>query len=242
MKNKEIIKDPESIKIQSSLFKEGIQYSIIMTNNSYSKLVDDLLILSNNDYTRRKFGNEVLPKTELYNREINALMNAWQIVDSVNRLRELLRYAPSMNHDEEWEVFLKQTENVEYLRDNMQHLDKQIKEFIQRKIPAWGNLSWVAKFDNSSDFFVYGLVPGTIFEREDALINPAGRKAKIPIGIITLISDKNICLSELVDIHLKRVTKWLQNTYDINFSKPAKSMLTSVVFSLDKTISKDLNK
>jgi len=230
----DVSQDPVLSKLQRVLFKDGMQYSINMANFSYFRLRADLLALSKNNYSQRKENKEMLSKEEVYACKISALTNAWQVVDSVNRLRELLRHAPGIKHDTEYEMFFRQTENAEHLRDNIQHLNTQIRQFIQDKLPAWGNLAWASKLDESDELLLFAFVPGELFGREDALINPVGRKITIPIGIITLISDKEVCLSDLVEIQVSRIANWLQRTQGIDFSSPAQSMFASVVFTPNK--------
>ena len=95
----DISQDPELSNLRRVLFKDGIEYSISMANLSYSRLRADLLALSQNDYSWRKENKETLSKGQVNNYKISALTNAWQIIDSVNRLRELLRQAPGIKHD-----------------------------------------------------------------------------------------------------------------------------------------------
>ena len=243
MTYQDISQDPVLSKLQRILFKDGMQYSINMANLSYFRLRADLLALSKHDYSLRKENKETLSKEEVHVCKISALTNAWQVVDSVNRLRELLRHAPGtpgIKHDTEYDRFFRKTENVEHLRDNIQHLNTQILQFIQDKLPAWGNLAWASKLDESDELLLFALVPGEIFKRNDALINPVGRKMTIPIGIITLISDKEVCLSDLVEIQVSRIANWLQKTQGIDFSSPAKSMFASVVFTPNKPNSSEV--
>jgi len=227
--------DTVTSELKRTLFKDGIHYSFGMAGLSYSRLYTDLLVLSKNAYSSRKEDRKTLTEEEVYPYGISALSHAWQVVDSVNRLRELLRLAPGISkQDTEYKLFFRQTENVEHLRDNIQHLNSQIIQFTRERIPAWGLLNWVSKLDESDELLLFSFISGELFEKKTPLINPVGRKYTIPIGIITLISDKEVCLSDLVEIQVMRIADWLQKTQGINFSSPPQCMFLSAVFKPNK--------
>lgn len=222
---------PNDKKIHELLFKDGLYYSIAMANLAFFRLRADLLALSQNDYSRRKAGKEILAEGQDFAHKVSALSNAWQIVDSVHRLRKLLKDAPSIRRgDTECMLFVRQTENVEHLRNNIQHLSNNIGRFVLDKLPAWGVLNWAAKLDESDERLVFSLVPGALFERTIPFLNPAGRMATIPIGLITLASDTEICLSDVVEIHISKLADWLNKTMGIDCSLPAQCLFASVQY------------
>lgn len=232
MNNPTIPKGSFPHDLQKFLFTDGLQHSVHMSDLSYRKLCADLLVVSKNYYARCKEGKITLTKEAIFTYEISALSNAWQVIDSVNRLRELLIHAPGIRkRDTEYKVFFRQTENVKHLRDNIQHLNNQIPQFIRDRIPAWGTLNWVSKLDESDELLLFSLVLGTLFERNTPLLNPVGRTITIPIGIITLSSDIEVCLSDLVEIQVRGIADWLQKIQNIDFASPAPFMIASLVFT-----------
>ena len=226
---------PKDFKeLQKVLFIDGIHYSFLMTRLAYSRLCSDLLALSQNDYLRRKEGRETLSKQDSFSHKISAISNSWQVIDSVNRLRELLRKTPDLKQNaKELQLFFRQTIDVEHLRDNVQHLNEQIVEYVQKKILAWGTLNWVAKLDETEKL-LFSLMPGSLFERETPLLNPCGRKITVPIGLVTLCVDKEICLSELVETQLSNIVDWLQPVLKTAITGIAQSALASLEYTPKK--------
>lgn len=219
--------DPKGLKV--ILFKDGIRYSINMANLAFSRLKLDLMALTKNTYSNRKCNEDELTKEQIFTCQLSALSHAWQIVDSVNRLKDLLMQCPNLKHkDPEYALFKRNTEDIEQLRNNIQHLNKEIENYIKQQIPAWGTLNWVSKI--YGEFLIFSFIPGEIFARNTHLINPLGRKITMPIGAITLVSDKEVCISELIEIELDRIKGWLEKTQGIDFSPSGQSMILSIEF------------
>jgi len=229
---KSIPDDPVSSRLQRLLFRDAFRYSVHMANLSYSRLCADLLVLSRNEYSREKEKRETLSEGMVFERGTSALTNAWQVVDSVNRLRGLLQGAPGMRRrDHEYKLFLRHTENVEHVRDNVQHLNSQIREFVRKELPAWGVLNWASKLDESDDLLVSSFVPGELFPRTTPVLNPVGRGMTIPIGLVTLYCEKEVCLSDIIEIHVRGIAGWLQRVQGIDFSSAAPYAYITMVLS-----------
>ena len=216
----------EPNKLQKVLFIDGIRYSVLMMKLAYGRLRSDLLALSKNDFVRRTEGKEILSNEDSFSYKVSALSNAWQIIDSAHRLDKLLRKTPNLKQNSaELQLFYRQTANVKWLRDNIQHLNEQIREYVQKKIPAWGTLNWVAKLNE--DWIAFSLVPGELFERTTPFLNPCGRQTAVPIGLITLCADREICLSEFIDGPVNDITKWLETVLRTSLTGVAQSMFAS---------------
>jgi hypothetical protein len=228
-----LISEQEPNKLQKALFVDGIKYSILITTLAYDKLRSDLLTLSRNDFVRRTKAEESLSNDDSFSYKISAISNAWQIIDSIHRLDKLLRKTPGLKQNStELQVFYTQTANVKWLRNNIQHLNEQIRAYVHNKIPAWGTLNWVARLNE--DWIVFSLVPGELFERNTPFLNPCGRQIDVPIGLITLCVDREICLSELIEGPVKNVTKWLEAVLGTSITGMApQSMLASAELNLN---------
>jgi len=193
--------------LRKLLFRDGLQYAIHMTRLSYARLCDDLVALSS-DYWSRRDGSESLLPQEHDVRRLSALSQAWEVVDSMNRLRELLRDTPGIKHDAQYELFMRKTKDVESLRDVIQHLNGEIVgKLIYAKIPAWGRLSWVWKPQNSDHLVQFIFIPGELFGSQHELVNPAGKSFTLPIGLVTISSSVQVCLSAMVGTELPRVVR-----------------------------------
>jgi hypothetical protein len=206
-----------------------------MVRLSYDRLKNDLLSLSKNDYMRRKENREVLLKDEVFTLQISILSSVWLLIDLLNRFKELLLKTPGLKQKSpELIVFYQKIEIVEYFRNNIQHLNESIIQYVVKNIPAWNTLNWVARLDNSDTLFLFSLVPGTLFSRETPWINPLGKTVHTPIGLITLCSDKEVCLSELIENDFRKIVFWLQDVLKIDFIKNAQSVFTSIELSPNK--------
>ncbi len=77
---------------------------------------------------------------------INALTDAWLVVDAVFRARRLISGLPGLKHKRSpgRTVFLKRTAEVEPLRNTIQHLDTDMKDLTDVEERAWGTLEWFA--------------------------------------------------------------------------------------------------
>jgi hypothetical protein len=222
-------KPTESRGLQKLLFVDGIHYSVLMTRLAHSRLCNDLLILSKDYYLAQKGSNQPLSKKDSFTLTVSALSNAWQIIDSMNRLRQLLSKTPDLKQNStELQLFYRRTEDIEYFRNSIQHLNENIMQYVKNRIPSWGTLNWVAKLDDSKDFILFSLIPGEVFDRATPLTNPLNKTITIPIGLITLCLDKEICLSDLVEKYLRDIVDYLQAALHVNCFDVAQSMLVAM--------------
>jgi len=219
----------ESKRLQKLLFIDGIHYSVLMVRLVHSRLCNDLFILSKDYYLTKRGGKQPLSKKDSFTLTVSALSNAWQIIDSMNRLRQLLSKAPDLKQNStELQLFYRRTVDIEYFRNSIQHLNENIMQYVKNRIPSWGTLNWVAKLDDSKDFLLFSLIPGEIFDRATPLTNPINRKITTPIGLITLCLDKEICISDLVEKYLREIVNYLQASLYVNCSDIAQSMLLAM--------------
>jgi hypothetical protein len=101
------------------------------------------------------------------------LADAWSVVDSVHRIRELIEHAPIFPKNEtDFRIFLAKTEVAEELRHYVQHLAGKAKSWTSAT-PFWGVISWSSERDPTvqftlvtSDPYVGGSLPGLIFDRQ----------------------------------------------------------------------------
>ncbi|MDX6379852.1 MAG: hypothetical protein QOI57_876 [Rubrobacteraceae bacterium] len=70
------------------------------------------------------------------------------MVDSLQRLRGLLKQMPgSKNKSPGLQVFLRNTDMVEDLRNMVQHLNHEIDNLVDQNEPVFGTLSWFTVLD-----------------------------------------------------------------------------------------------
>lgn len=185
---------PAELNLKQRLYFDGIRYSIEMANVAYIRLKDILYNLSIN-HTNLDGAH--------YRHFVPAILDAWSIIDSVERLRGLIRQTPGFKQKSPGlVVFDQKTSSVEALRNSVQHLNHEIEELLKEGLPVWGVLSWVLVSDEQAKKAqCFTLVPGTMFDRKpDMIVNPLGRSLEIPIGLITLkASGHTVCISEVIE-------------------------------------------
>jgi hypothetical protein len=149
---------PVGLPRKQTLFFDGIRYSVEMTALAYHRLRTVATELTRN-MTR---GKE--PDPTLYTA---ILSDAWSIIDSTHRLRELIWDTPGFTKKQrsvELRVFYDRTADVETLRHKVQHLKGEIRNVAETDQPVWGVLSWWSRFEEEPDILRRcQLAAGTLF-------------------------------------------------------------------------------
>ncbi len=182
---------PSQLNHKQTLFLDGIRYSIEMADLAHSRLQRTLCALT---FDRDSSENHHLDF-------ISSVLDAWSIVDSVHRLRALLRQAPGIKQKSSGlRIFLRRTAHIKDLRNSVQHLNRQIDAMVNQRLPVWGLLSWVAIDPHGGTGCCCSLIPGTLFpSKGHPLVNPAGKNILVPIDLITLkASGHSVCLSDVM--------------------------------------------
>jgi len=129
------------------------------------------------------------------------MMDAWMIIDAVNRLRALVEATRGLKRGPAVVSFNRSVEGVETLRNAVQHLIGEVEELEKNGRPLWGSLSWSCRESpdaKTGDILL--VVPGTIAPTEDLpMVNPLGKEVEIPIGLATLTAaEVSVCLSDVL--------------------------------------------
>ena len=185
---------PRNLDITQMLYMDGIRFSADMAEVSYTRLRDTLLSLT----TKTVKGEKI---DHVYSYILPAISDAWSIVDSVYRLRGLLEQTPRMKQNTPNMVaFKKATDDLEELRNCIQHLNHQIRNLVDRKLPVLGILKWVTILDSGSNVcYSCSIIAGTIVNRVIPFTNPLGHEYRPPIDSITLVSTKSIDLTSIME-------------------------------------------
>jgi hypothetical protein len=186
---------PAALDLRRRLYFDGIRYSIEMADVAYSRLKDILHNLSVNYASLGGTHHRYFA---------SALLDAWSAIDSVERLRGLLRQTPGIKQRSPGlVVFDQKTADVKVLRDSVQHLNHGIDALLRDGLPVWGALSWAfAAEEPVRRVQCFTLVAGsTMFDCKPAqIVNPAGRSMEIPVGLVTLAaSGATVCISEVME-------------------------------------------
>jgi hypothetical protein len=171
------------------MFLDGIRYSIDMADEAFGQVRSALLTISKDESA---IGQQ-LPL---------ALLGAWGVVDSVNRLRILLEGMRGIKRTAETKLFLSKLSKAKELRDAVQHLPGEIQQFATEQEPTWGSLSWVVPPAGPlASGTIFTAVPGSLRSLQGLpAVNPLGRAVERPIGCMELSAfGHTISLSEAHD-------------------------------------------
>ena len=148
---------PSTIDRQTVLFLDGIRYSLQIFDLAQRRLARAL-------DTVAKLRNEPDALGDLI---VEAASDAWTMIDSIHRLRELVQQVPGLKKNQpELQLFLRQTHQVEKLRHFFQHFRKGIHAFTKRGTPLWGTLSWPTRDPETGILEDHIIIPGSWFHGE----------------------------------------------------------------------------
>ncbi len=181
---------PAPLARNQALFIEGIRFSIEMADLAYRRLCETLPPLS-------RMENPVGESPS----SVSAMLDAWSIVDSLHRLRGLLKHMPGIekrNRIPPIRAFFDATERITELRNTAQHLDTTIPGVVDdQNWAVLGSLSWGIVDPEKSQIVFSCFMPGMPLGVR-TLISPANRQRwYVPVDAITVErSGVSVCLSD----------------------------------------------
>jgi hypothetical protein len=210
-----------------TLLLDGIRTSIDIADISYDRLCNTLIELS--DSAKEGKHRDIVSI---------AFADAWTIIDSINKLRFLIRHFleesekkyPPMpkplqvitNVHEIKEIklyeFIASTENIKLVRDASQHLNARIDQLLSKKKPIWGIIYWVdsrkiKKQGNSLSYLMKAITSYSLPELKERINFPRPPKLGYPVGWISLAAHGfDINLSDImlmVELVVKNLEKQL---------------------------------
>jgi len=122
---------PKDMPRRQILYFDALRCSAEMAGLAFERLHDLLVLLSRE--------GEDQPS----DKAIRALADAYSVIDSAHRFRELLRVTPNLKHNTAFSLFMKQTQDIKHLRNIVQHLHREVDRIAQEHLPALGVLTWL---------------------------------------------------------------------------------------------------
>jgi len=180
-----------NLKRRQELFLEGIETSLGMSNICYSRLNQALIELSKNDLK-----NLTLEIQNL------VFLDSWSFVDVINRLRIFILQIPGLKKNSPVKSFLKSSEQIETLRNFVQHLDNEIPNVVKSGFPIWGSLSWLyqsQEIGKLNRLEVKAIIPRHLAGADGhQIVNLAGKTMHSTVDYISLTaSNITINLSDI---------------------------------------------
>lgn len=167
---------PAELDIRQRLVFDGIRYSVEMADLAYMRLRKCLVKVSESNKLSEAPDFVVAA----------ALSDAWTIVDTMHRLRGLLKLFPDSSSSELVAEFLSASESIRDLRNSVQHLHARFDKLVKDRLPTWGWITWVTMTEESH-CHVHALVPGSLDRLSGLGIeNPGGKEVTAPIDLISL--------------------------------------------------------
>lgn len=160
---------PSGIDPKQMVFLDGIRHAAEIAGLAYSRLEAVLtLLVSTHD-------ESVPVNGQAY---VAAFMDAWSLVDSVDRFRMLWKMLPGFPFSPEGELRQKAFEDftrpIRNLRNVTDHLAQRAEYIAASGNPVLGLLTWVTHPDGDLDRgFTCVLAPGTRGRARWELVNPA---------------------------------------------------------------------
>ena len=128
---------PVNLQRRQVMFTDALRLSAEMAAYSYQNLERLLKELVARDRTKQIEGAM-----------IQAIVNAYGVIDAANRFREVLRCFPGLKQNAVFQVFIRATASVETLRDVIQHINSELHDIGEKKSSALGTLTWLGPSEN----------------------------------------------------------------------------------------------
>lgn len=162
------------------LFLDGIRFTIEMVDLSFNRLCSALWHASDTKQERQK--KQIPP--QLFGA---VLLDAWSMIDSIERLRTLVQKMRGLKRTEPIRDFLKYTEKIRLFRNRLHHLNEDLAKGLYVGKPVLGSVSWVTYVDNDTPTLrIFVLTPGSLMRELGQLVNPMGNPIHPPMDLITL--------------------------------------------------------
>lgn len=179
---------PSNLDPKQALFLDGIRIAAQMTEIAHNRLINNLFALASIKQVR-------IDNANLNSIEVSSFLDAWAIIDAINRIRDLQHQMPGLKKRQGFKNFMKRTALVADLRNVVQHLNNEIPNLAEAGLPVWGALSWFALTDSiQKKGCSCILLAGRLCSGEFPMVNPAGKTFYSIVDHITL-NCKNIEVS-----------------------------------------------
>ncbi|BAN68745.1 hypothetical protein [endosymbiont of unidentified scaly snail isolate Monju] len=192
-------------------FVDALKYSFSAADRYYKSVQSSLTELEKSGISQIQ-ENQIVP----------IISDAWSMIDSAHRIRELIQQAPKLKkNSSEIQVFIRTTKEVEDLRHYVQHLRKGIYSLPEQSTPIWGVLSWVSSTEEKTSFTIISGTP-----RKDVSVYSCAYDTlnnKFAQKLILSVNNQRVdmfSLNQRIQALLKFVKQWAEKKgYDFGNRK-----------------------
>ena len=185
-------------------FLDGLKYSFKTVEYEAIKVQETIPEIEKSHFNQIENSNE----SEI----IKLTCSVWNIIDTVNRLRDLIQQTPTLKQKTpEVRKYVKETEIVNDLRNYIQHLRSGISEIPNPSSPVWGVIGWRNKENPLEYFFVQ---TGT--NQDGLIMNSAAfdrEKKEFVDSVLLTVNELSVDIEKLVSLtnSLKVfIVKWVK--------------------------------
>ena len=164
------------------LFLDGIRFTIEMVELSFTRLCTQLWQFSDTKVQRQRRQHHAYAYGA-------ALLDAWSVVDSIERLRTLILKMRGLKRTRPIKEFLANSSNVRPFRNRLHHLNEDLANGLYIGKPVLGCISWVTYVDTHTPTRrIFVLTPGALTHEVANLVNPVGVTTRAPLDLVTLFA------------------------------------------------------
>lgn len=193
---------PINIDRKQALFFDGIRHSAEFVALSYERLRDTLTSLALNSDSSKEATRRLISC---------AFLDAWAIVDAVDRFRTLwsqIRSDIGTPRNIDQDSSDKLLSSFRDLRNVADHLAQRADYVISRKGTALGAISWLTAMQRQPlVLLICTILPGTVTENAQEVLSPTGRSFPWPTGSISLeAGGYKACLCDaipIIELHIR---------------------------------------
>lgn len=173
--NSPLRRPPSTFSRRQVLLLDGIRYAAEMAHIAYGRLSKHLQSVGASTTEPRVLDTAV------------AMLDAWSIVDSAHRFRDLVENMPGLPNSTWKRLLHDRTEDIAALRDCVQHQLGEIDRLCSRGGQLWGYLSWAEVREGRYTGKWLMMTGGSDYVNDEWLfIGPAVLPFDVPIGRIRL--------------------------------------------------------
>lgn len=172
---------PSGLNRKQALFFDGLRHAAEITEFSYRRLQVTLATIAMKELQAEE-------RATLFT---SAFVDAWSVVDSIDRFRALLQLLPISGHSIPREspagIFLHFSQPIRELRNVADHLAQRADYVVAKNGSALGILSWVTIPDASGlNFLGCAIIPGTVLGHRARIPIPRVKSLELPTDLIEL--------------------------------------------------------
>lgn len=170
---------PMNVTDEDKVVLDGIRYSLEIADRAYRRLRQTLW-----DISREPEAEHV----ELY---VDVVSDAWTVVDSLNRLREMCNAGCSYLEQNHYKNYAETLQPVVMLRNANQHMRTRQQKIIADKESAWGVISWFSVADTPPTHIDgHSLVAGSLRSLDIPMPDVPQHQFRMPVDFISMRAQK----------------------------------------------------